>query len=99
VPKKAKIIKCYIKLYTNLNIHDTSRTENFYPVLKKELSLSTPFPLAIKRVAKTITRVIKELAKVEQENLITRPKTLDIKAFQLVIGKVTFQALNRISPE
>jgi hypothetical protein len=50
-------------------------------------------------VVKAVTRVIKELVKAEQEGLTARPRTLDIKAFQLVIGKVTFQALNRISPE
>jgi hypothetical protein len=54
------------KLYRrDLNIHDTSRTEDLYPILKEELSPSTPFPLAIKRVIKTIIRVIKKLAKTE----------------------------------
>jgi hypothetical protein len=99
VPKEAKIIRCYTKLYANLGIYGTSRTEGLYLVLKEELSLSIPLPLAIKRVAKAVTRVIKELAKAEQEGLTARLRTLDIKAFQLVIGKVTLQALNRISPE
>jgi hypothetical protein len=99
VPKEAKIIKCYTKLYANLSIHGTLRTEDFYSVFKKKLSLFIFLSLAIKRVIKTITRVIKEFAKAEQEDLIARLKTLDIKAFQLVIGKVTLQALNRISPE
>jgi hypothetical protein len=99
VPKEAKIIRCYIKLYANLGVHGISRTEGFHPVFKKEFSPSTPFPLAIERVAKAVTCVIKELTKAEQEGLTVRPKTLDIKAFQLVIGKVTFQALNRIFPE
>jgi hypothetical protein len=99
VPKEAKIIRCYTKLYANLGVYGISRTEGFYPVFKEELSPSTPLPLAIKRVAKAVTRVIKELAKAEQKSLTARPKTLDIKAFQLVIGKVTLQALNRISPE
>jgi hypothetical protein len=65
VLKKAKIIKCYTKLYANLGIHGTSRTEGLHPIFKEELSPSTPLPLAIKRVAKAITRVIKELAKAE----------------------------------
>jgi hypothetical protein len=65
VPKKAKIIRCYTKLYANLSIHGISRTESFHPVLKEKLSLFTSFPLAIKRVAKAITRVIKELTKAE----------------------------------
>jgi hypothetical protein len=99
LPKEAKIIRCYTKLYANLGVYGTSRTEGLHPVLKEELSPSTPLPLAIKRVAKAVTRVIKELAKAEQEGLTARPRTLDIKAFQLVIGKVTLQALNRISPE
>ena len=68
-------------------------------MLKKELSPFTPLPLAIKRVAKAIIRVIKKFAKAEQEGLVTRLRTLDIKAFQLVLGKITIQALNRISPE
>jgi hypothetical protein len=87
--KETKIIKCYTKLYTNLNIYDTLRTEGLYPIFKKELSPSIFFPLAIKRVTKTVTRVIKELAKAEQESLTARLRTLDIKAFQLVTGKVT----------
>jgi hypothetical protein len=99
VPKEAKIIRYYTKLYANLGVHGTSRTEGLHPVLKKELSPSTPLPLAIKRVAKAVIRVVKELAKAEQEGLVTRPRTLDIKAFQLVLGKITIQALNRISPE
>jgi hypothetical protein len=65
VLKEAKIIKCYTKLYANLGVYDISRTEGLYPVLKEELSFSIFFPLAIKRVAKTVIRVIKELAKVE----------------------------------
>jgi MULE transposase domain len=65
LPKEAKIIKCYTKLYTNLGVYDTSRTEGLHPVFKEELSLSTPLPLAIKRVAKAVTRVIKEFAKAE----------------------------------
>jgi hypothetical protein len=97
VPKETKIIRCYTKLYANLGIHSISRTEGLHPVLKEELSPFISLPLAIKRVAKAIIRVIKELAKAEQEGLITRPRTLEIKAFQLVLGKVTIQALNRIS--
>jgi hypothetical protein len=89
VSKKAKIIRCYTKLYTNLSIHGTSRIEGLHLILKEELSPSTFLPFAIKRIVKAITRVIKELAKAEQEGLIVCPKTLDIKAFQLVIGKVT----------
>jgi hypothetical protein len=65
VPKKAKIIRCYIKLYANLSIHDILRIEGLYPVLKEELFLFTSFPLAIKRVIKAVTRVIKKLAKAE----------------------------------
>jgi hypothetical protein len=65
VSKKAKIIKYYTKLYANLNIYSISRIEGLYLILKKELSLFIPFPLAIKRVAKTVIRVIKELAKAE----------------------------------
>jgi hypothetical protein len=72
VPKEAKIIRCYTKLYANLGVHGTSRTEGLHPVLKEELSPSTPLPLAIKRVAKAVTRVIKELAKAEQEGLTAR---------------------------
>jgi hypothetical protein len=65
MPKEAKIIRYYTKLYANLSVYDTLRIEGFYPVFKKELSFFTFFPFAIKRVAKAITRVIKELAKVE----------------------------------
>jgi hypothetical protein len=65
VPKKTKIIKCYIKLYANLDIHNILRTEGLYPILKEELFLFTPLPLAIKRVVKTVIRVIKELIKAE----------------------------------
>jgi hypothetical protein len=63
--KKAKIIKCYTKLYVNLSIYDISRIEDFHPVFKKELSLFISFSLAIKRVTKTIIRVIKKLIKAE----------------------------------
>jgi hypothetical protein len=65
VSKEAKIIRCYIKLYANLGIHGISRTEGLYPVFKKKLSLFIPLPLAIKRVAKTVTRMIKKLVKAE----------------------------------
>jgi hypothetical protein len=65
VPKETKIIRCYIKLYANLSVHDTSRTEGLHPVLKKELSPSTPLLLAIKQVAKTVNHVVKDLAKAE----------------------------------
>jgi hypothetical protein len=65
MPKKAKIIKCYIKLYANLSVYDTSRIEGLYPILKKELSLSISLSLAIKRVAKTVIRIIKKLTKAE----------------------------------
>jgi hypothetical protein len=99
VLKEAKIIKCYIKLYANLGVYSILRTEGLHPVFKKKLSSFTSFSLTIKRVAKAVTRVIKELAKAEQKGLITRLKTLNIKAFQLVIDKVTLQALNRIFPE
>jgi hypothetical protein len=50
-------------------------------------------------VAKAVNRVVKDLAKAKQEGLTARPRMLDVKAFQLVTGKVTLQALNRISPE
>lgn len=65
MPKETKIIRYYTKLYANLGIHDTLRTEGFYPVLKEKLSPSIPLPLAIKRVARAVTHVIKELAKSE----------------------------------
>jgi hypothetical protein len=65
MPKETKIIKCYIKLYANLDIHSISRTEGLHPVFKKELSHFTPLPLAIKRVTKAVTRVIKEFTKAE----------------------------------
>jgi hypothetical protein len=65
VLKKAKIIRYYTKLYANLGVYDISRTEDLHPVFKKELSLSTLLPLAIKRVAKAVIRVVKELAKTE----------------------------------
>jgi hypothetical protein len=81
MPKEAKIIRCYTKLYINLGIYSISRTEGFYPVFKEKLFPFTSFPFTIKRVAKTITRVIKEFVKAEQKSLITRLKTLDIKAF------------------
>jgi hypothetical protein len=97
VPKETKIIKCYTKLYANLNIHNISRTEGLHPVLKEKLSPFISLPLAIKRVAKTVIRVIKKFAKAEQKRLIARLKTLKIKAFQLVFGKIIIQALNRIS--
>jgi hypothetical protein len=75
MPKETKIIRCYTKLYANLNIHDTSRTEGLHPVFKKELSLSTSLPLAIKRMARAVIYIIKEFTKAEQERLITRLKT------------------------
>jgi hypothetical protein len=81
VPKEAKIIRCYTKLYANLGVHGTSRIEGLYPVLKEELFLSIFLPLTIKRVIKAVTRVIKKLAKAEQEGLTARLKTLNIKAF------------------
>jgi hypothetical protein len=99
MPKETKIIRYYIKLYANLGIHGISRTEGFHPVLKEELSPFVSFPLAIKRVARAVIYVIKKLAKAEQKRLITRLRTLKIKAFQLVFGKIIIQALNRIFPE
>jgi hypothetical protein len=63
--KEAKIIKCYIKLYINFGIHGILRIEDFYLIFKKELFLSIFFPFAIKRVAKTVIRVIKEFIKVK----------------------------------
>jgi hypothetical protein len=65
VPKKAKIIRCYTKLYANLSIYGISRTEGFYSILKEELFSFIPFPFAIKRVAKMIIRMIKEFIKAE----------------------------------
>jgi hypothetical protein len=63
--KEAKIIRCYIKLYANLGVHNILRTEGLYSVLKEELFFFISLPLTIKRVVKAITRVIKELAKAE----------------------------------
>ena len=63
--KETKIIRCYTKLYVNLGVYGTSRTEGFYLVFKKEFFSFTSLPLAIKRVVKAVIRVIKELAKVE----------------------------------
>jgi hypothetical protein len=88
-----------ITIVTSLHYPQYPPTEDLHPVFKKEFSPSTLLPLAIKRVVKAVTRVIKKLTKTEQEGLITRLRTLDIKAFQLITGKVIFQTLNRISPE
>jgi hypothetical protein len=81
IPKKAKIIRYYTKLYINLSIYSISRTEGLYPVLKEELFFFISLSLTIKRVAKTVIRVIKEFVKTEQKRLIIRLKTRDIKAF------------------
>jgi hypothetical protein len=48
VPKETKIIRCHTKLYANLGVYGTSRTEGLHPVLKEELSPSMPLSLAIK---------------------------------------------------
>jgi hypothetical protein len=50
--KKAKIIRYYIKLYINLGVYSTSRTENLHLVLKEELSSFTSLPLTIKRMTR-----------------------------------------------
>jgi hypothetical protein len=65
VPKEAKIIRCYTKLYANLGVYGISRIEGLYPILKEELSLSISLSLTIKRVVKAIIRVVKELIKAE----------------------------------
>jgi hypothetical protein len=76
-----KIIKCYIKLYINLNIYGTLRIEGLYPIFNEEFSFFIFFSFAIKRVTRAIIYVIKEFAKAEQKELIIRLKTLKIKAF------------------
>ena len=99
LPKERLVVTCFVALHPNLGAVTTQRNESMHPVIKAILNTQVSLETAFNNIRSELRRMHHLIREKEEESRIKRPRAVDFMAFQLLIGRVTIWAMERINPE
>ena len=99
VPKESLVVTCFVALNPNLGAVTTQRNESMHPVIKAILNTQVSLETAFNNIRSELRRMHRLSREKEEESRTKRPRGVDFMAFQLLIGRVTIWAMERINPE
>lgn len=99
LPKESLVVTCFVALHPNLGAVTTQRNESMHPVIKAILNTQVTLETAFNNIRSELRRMHRLIREKEEESRTKRPRGVDFMAFQLLIGRVTIWAMERINPE
>jgi hypothetical protein len=98
-PRESQFIYNFTKKDPNLGCNSTQRVESTHPVTTTLLNHQLSLAEASSRLAKEIRMLLRDLDEEESKSHGSTPRTLDLRAFNAVIGQVTEWAINRVAED
>ena len=99
LPKKRLVVTCHVTLHSNLGAVSTQRNEAMYSVIKVILNTQVSLKTAFENIRSKLKRMNRLIREKEKDSRTRRPRGVDYLAFQLLIGRVTIWAIEKINPE
>ena len=99
LPKERLVVTCFVSLHPNLGAMTTLRNESVHPVIKAILNPQVSLETALKGIRSELRRMHRLIREKEEESRTKWPRGVDFMAFQLLIGRVTIFAMEKINPE
>jgi hypothetical protein len=96
-PRESQFIYYFTKEDLNLGCNSSQRAESTHPVTTTILNHQLSLAEAVSRLAKGIRMQLRDLDEEESKSYGSTPRTLDLRAFNAVIGQVTEWAINRVT--
>ena len=98
-PRETRFLCLYTRAYPNLGAHANQRSESIHPVTTQILNKNLSIEEATKRLGETVKSKFQELTETEATAGSKLPRLIDLQAFKWLADTVTYQAIDRLSPE
>ena len=98
-PKESNVVTCYTRNYRNLGCSSTQSNESMHPILKAVLNPQSTLENAVKAMQAELRLWYKHIRDATARSRIDRPRAVDWTVFQVVIGRITLFAIEKVNPE